>query len=122
MAAELHDEDEDASLMQMNSFLFHITTGYYLAKRRLQNIVYSWYRAMKMSHMNAPSRLTGMENVLPISCTYIDVRHRILQDIRSKLNINKLRQALKVVIPRIITTDTTSKSFDGAMLICSVLR
>ena len=78
-----------AILMQMNSLLFHISTGYYLAKRRLQNIVYSWYRAMKMSHMNAPSRLTGMENVLPISCTYIDVRHRILQDIRSKLNINK---------------------------------
>ena len=32
--------------------------------------------------------------------TYIDVRHRIFQDIRSKLNINKLRRILKIVIPR----------------------
>ena len=34
-------------------------------------------------------------------------------------NINKLsRLILKVVIPRIITANTTSKSFEGAMLVC----
>ena len=43
----------------------------------------------------------------------IGVRHRILQDVRSRLNSNKLRQ-----MPRIITANTTNKRFDGAMLAC----
>ena len=38
--------------------------------------------------------------------TYIGVRHCILQDVRIKLNINKLRRILKVVIPCMITADT----------------
>ena len=50
--------------------------------------------------------------------THFGVRHRVLQDLRSKLNINKLRRMLKVVIPRIITANTTRKSFEGAMLVC----
>ena len=49
--------------------------------------------------------------------TYIGVRHRILQDVRSKLNINKLRRILKVLITHIITANTTSNGFEGAMLV-----
>ena len=51
--------------------------------------------------------------------TYIAVRHRICQDVRSKLNINKLRLILKVVMPcQMITANTTRKSFEGAMFVC----
>ena len=50
--------------------------------------------------------------------TYIHVRLRILQDIRSESNINKLRRILTVVISRLSTVNTTSKSFKGASLIC----
>ena len=53
---------------------------------------------------------------------YIHVRHRMLQDIRSKSNINKLRRILKVVIPRIMTANTMRKSFKGAMLICNCAK
>ena len=47
--------------------------------------------------------------------------HRILQDVRSKLNINKLGWILKVVIPRVIAANTTSKSFEGAIYPCACM-
>ena len=67
--------------------------------------------------MNVSSRLTRMEIVLTISPTLVlDIL--FCKIVRRKLNFNKPRQILKVAIARIITANTTNKSFQGAMLVC----
>ena len=53
-------------------------------------------------------------NVFADFTTLMVYRHRILQDIRIELNINKLRRILKVVMPcQMITAN-----FEGTMLVC----